>query len=76
VSKPAFGGPSDQGFRPTKKEKPIPYFTPHKITTTSPQIAPACSLAYEMRLDRQLTRAFLLLYHLQLMQAAESLPIL
>ena len=31
---------------------------------------------YEMRLDRQLTRALRLLYHLQLMQTAKSLPIL
>ena len=31
---------------------------------------------YEMRLDRQLTRALRLLYHLQLMQTAKTLPIL
>ena len=45
-------------------------------TTTSPQIAPAGAVAYEIHLDRQLTRAFRRLYHLQLMQAAKSLPIL
>ncbi len=33
-------------------------------------------LHYELRLDRQLTRALRLLYHLQLMQTAKSPPIL